>query len=926
MSRTNLKPPESSNSGPSIYITPDTSSDIQQPLSRTPRPYSHDGHEILQHVVHSGHEHSTEEDGRKQNSQRLRDQNSEHYSAAGSESGTEADDERPTSFTKALPAPNIRPRKGLKAGEINEDALLTPSQIDDEGRRLSQGYFRPLKSERASQEDIQAEQEKLQRRRFAEFLRRTSEVALMGAIIICVLCGRGVLRTAWIWKWELLSHVLTITTLVLAYPIKLSIVDTRTRHNKFWQRFRVPASFDPATVLYPPFLPVLVGLSVASNQSDVVLPNIILGLSSLPQRLFPRSSRLSGVNAVHWLVSITPLAVSDNTTWISEHNPPLPYMLKSGVSDKLPSETLVLIYLLHHALLQPLHYLTTSSLLISELHLLSAALINVLLLAESPQTMILKSCLWIGGVSLFLLCGSVLNWNVTLARIPKWKLRRPNHMHGRRKSMADTVTDWMHLRRAITTMKSGSNSTYSDSDEFETLSLERKELQLASKATANDFDFNSLRLTRNPSSTAEKRHVDKITPQPANSSQRLRSNTLPERMPSSTPQRQTSKQRNRKRSRVRWYLDLTQDQAKRRKWLYAIWVYLIILIVVLIPVRIYVAREALHHYEPIGWAVSYLFGQLHILRIAVDSTHLNGFIPLPGPADQWSRLEQLTTFDIDTIRDTLGEANVRLLLAGYWATVLLLGLLTVFSLTASVEVDTRRKVFHGVMVVMLLPATFIDPCYCALALILALVVFVLLEVIRGGQVPPLSHAIGSFVAPYVDGRDLRGPIVVSHIFLLIGCAVPLWFSLASIGRSGDAPWMDWELTGNRREVAMISGVVCVGMGDAAASLIGRRYGRRKWIWIGGKSLEGSAAFALAVVVGIMAAKAWLVLGGWSDLGTSIPAIDAGRTRIAMAWGLVLLKAVICACAVSFMEAILTGANDNVVVPVALWLLVKGLRL
>ena len=44
------------------------------------------------------------------------------------------------------------------------------------------------------------------------------------------------------------------------------------------------------------------------------------------------------------------------------------------------------------------------------------------------------------------------------------------------------------------------------------------------------------------------------------------------------------------------------------------------------------------------------------------------------------------------------------------------------------------------------------------------------------------------------------------------------------------------------------------------------------------------------------------------------------------WVVSLVKAFVCACGASFMEAVLTGANDNVVVPVALWLLVKGVRL
>lgn len=110
---------------------------------------------------------------------------------------------------------------------------------------------------------------------------------------------------------------------------------------------------------------------------------------------------------------------------------------------------------------------------------------------------------------------------------------------------------------------------------------------------------------------------------------------------------------------------------------------------------------------------------------------------------------------------------------------------------------------------------------------------------------------------------------------------------------------------------MISGVVCVGMGDAAASLIGRRFGRRRWCWSGGKSLEGSLAFAAAVVLGLSAAKLWLQVTGWADEGADH-------------WGMTLAKAAIAATGASLTEAVLTGGNDNVIVPVILWLLVRGL--
>jgi len=220
------------------------------------------------------------------------------------------------------------------------------------------------------------------------------------------------------------------------------------------------------------------------------------------------------------------------------------------------------------------------------------------------------------------------------------------------------------------------------------------------------------------------------------------------------------------------------------------------------------------------------------------------------------------------------------------------------------------------MVFMLLPTIFIDPCFVSLALTLVLAIFLLLDLIRASQLPPLSSPIARFLTPYVDGRDLRGPVVVSHIFLLVGCAIPVWLSLAGVERTGgedDGAWGGWDV--GTRDVSMLAGVVCVGMGDAAASLIGRRYGRRKWPWAGGKSLEGSLAFAVAVTIGLVFGKIWLVIG-WSGLGTR-------DVWCAVVW---MGKAALCAVGASLNEAVLTGGNDNVVVPVVLWVLVRGVGL
>ncbi|KAB2578626.1 Dolichol kinase sec59 [Lasiodiplodia theobromae] len=368
-----------------------------------------------------------------------------------------------------------------------------------------------------------------------------------------------------------------------------------------------------------------------------------------------------------------------------------------------------------------------------------------------------------------------------------------------------------------------------------------------------------------------------------------------------------------------------------RRWLYAGWVYIAMALLILAPIRAFIGKFALNGQEPFGWAIGYLLGNIRDVRFFIFDWGLSGWISLPPLPDFTAEdLAQLSRAEF--VRQIVfgGAANTRLLITGYWVLILTLGMATVLSLSTTVEVDTRRKVFHGMMVAMLLPTIFIDSCFIALTLALVLSVFCLLDLIRAAQLPPLSKPLAYFLTPYVDGRDLRGPVVVSHIFLLIGCAIPLWLSLAGASRDDGeegGPWRGWEARGPK-DVSMVAGVVCVGMGDAAASLIGRRWGRRKWPWLGGKSLEGSIAFAAAVTMGLVFGKAWLRLGQWDGSGVVGEGAHALWPGFRDVLGLVrpvdVGKAACAGAAASFMEAVLTGGNDNVVVPVVLWLVVRGL--
>lgn len=370
------------------------------------------------------------------------------------------------------------------------------------------------------------------------------------------------------------------------------------------------------------------------------------------------------------------------------------------------------------------------------------------------------------------------------------------------------------------------------------------------------------------------------------------------------------------------FLSLTAAQAQVRRWLYAVYVYLASMAIILSPVRKYVAERALHGQDPFGWALGYLLGNSSTVRFWVLMLNLEYWIQLPSRPEAALEDPSCWLGWVEHLRQTtFGPANTRLLICFYCLVVLVTGLAVVFQLSAVAEVDTRRKVFHGMMVLMFFPTAFIDPTFCALALSLVLSIFLLLDLFRASQLPPISRPLTYFLAPYVDGRDHRGPVIVSHIFLLIGCSIPLWLSLSDLARTGDGPWAGWDVS--TRDVSMVSGVICVGMGDAAASLVGRRYGRLKWFWGGGKSLEGSIAFAVAVSCGLLAARAWLMLGGWPVVGPESVSTSGAAFTVRF-WLWTICKAALAAGGTSATEAILTGCNDNVVVPVVLWLLVRGL--
>ncbi|KAK4250693.1 hypothetical protein C7999DRAFT_28774 [Corynascus novoguineensis] len=841
-----------------------------------------------------------------------------------SESGTEADDEH---FLKGLPAPKVRPHKGLRGRSEQASGystpLLSPAMLEEEGRETHAssnhgGYER----------DGRGTAERVRRRK--ELTRRAVEVILLACQGVMVASNPKVQPFLSLYRKEFLAVGGLFCGLTVAYPFRLVAWAYRRGKPRRPVPLHIPATFDPAPLLYPPFVPVLVSLLIAENVKGAVLPNLVLGICTLPRPLVPGARDSDYYSGVHWLLACLPLTLNALT-------PTAQTALETAVS----SEILVLLYPLHQTLCLVLHQLTTTSLLVSELQLLSTALISLYLLASSPQAVILKAVLWGGGLGLAVCCGQVIQWGISMARVPKWRFRQvtPTTKH---KSLHQFLWQLVPRQRARSGSTASRGSTMSDTDRSGDEYLDGQASPPMRKTTradsVSDAELMPAVLTSWPTAHPGASELPLQQSPP-------RRHTLPATGKQITRPKSTTPSGRRKRatsSSVRAFFSLTHAQATLRKWLYAGYVYLCILLVILVAIRLYVQSHALSGEEPIGWALGYLFGDIPQFRFQVVKANLERWIPLPPlPSTAAAQTTCCTNGWVDHVRlVTLGGPTTRLVLAAYWLLTLVTGLAVVFRLSPVCEIDTRRKVFHFMMVGMFLPMTYIDPCYVALALALMLAIFLVLDLLRASQLPPLSRPLARFLAPYVDGRDLRGPVVISHMFLLVGCAVPLWLSLAALPRSGaggDGASAGWEVP--TREVGMVSGVVCVGLGDAAASLVGRRWGHRKWLWGGGKSLEGSAAFAGAVFAGLMGAALWLRVGGWAVTPSSSAAAHSASgsgsgmdslmsvldlTRLWPWLRVEVPKTAVCASLASMTEAVLTGGNDNVVVPVVLWVCVKSL--
>ncbi|KAJ1638830.1 hypothetical protein T492DRAFT_857737 [Pavlovales sp. CCMP2436] len=188
----------------------------------------------------------------------------------------------------------------------------------------------------------------------------------------------------------------------------------------------------------------------------------------------------------------------------------------------------------------------------------------------------------------------------------------------------------------------------------------------------------------------------------------------------------------------------------------------------------------------------------------------------------------------------LGERPVRVAILAYWLVLTIGAIALIGRVRTRMPLIIVRKLYHFLAVLLFIPAMLVEKQLMRIAFAGALSLFLALEYVRMAGADPLARLLVEFLARYTDARD-AGPLITTHIYLLLGCALPVLFTPSS------APWVD-STSSPSAVLPPMAGILALGVGDSMASYVGTRFGRTRWPGTA-KTAEGTAAAVAAILVG-----------------------------------------------------------------------------
>ena len=175
----------------------------------------------------------------------------------------------------------------------------------------------------------------------------------------------------------------------------------------------------------------------------------------------------------------------------------------------------------------------------------------------------------------------------------------------------------------------------------------------------------------------------------------------------------------------------------------------------------------------------------------------------------------------------------------------------------SLRTNTSRKLFHLIATMIFSPSIIYRHSILYISMAAATCIFVIVEIMKLLNVPGTMH-IKEYFSVYLDKRDDGKPVVLSHLYLLLGCAFPTWIGHAiRCADSSNRIHNEWY------SLVAPLGIITVGIGDAAAAVIGKNVGVLRWV-DSSKTFMGSIAGFLFMIGGFILFR--LIFGYLSDEG------------------------------------------------------------
>lgn len=178
------------------------------------------------------------------------------------------------------------------------------------------------------------------------------------------------------------------------------------------------------------------------------------------------------------------------------------------------------------------------------------------------------------------------------------------------------------------------------------------------------------------------------------------------------------------------------------------------------------------------------------------------------------------------------------------------------SLTRKQRVVIARKYFHLVAILLFAPITYLDPDMMSLSYAIAIALLIVIEMVRGclmvdnddkiEAAVKSAPSLNDFYLSFMDEKDSSasgGGIAVTHIALIMGCAIPCWvYQLLQQA----------SLLCDDKILALLPflGLVVLGIGDSVGAISGIKFGRHHWP-SSTRTMEGSVCMFLSMVLVIL---------------------------------------------------------------------------